>query len=97
MITLPNNSIKCLSVACGAVFALYVVFMIAAVSFASVEVEHARDARAKESSVVALETEYYAAIARLSSGDPRAEGFVTPSEVEYVTADGAPVVTRADR
>jgi hypothetical protein len=96
-IALPQHALKYLSIACGAVFGLYVIFMIMAVSFASLEVERARDARTKEASVVALETDYYAAIDRLAGSNPTALGYVTPSDVEYVNESGSPVVTRADR
>jgi len=97
MISMPSHFLKQLSIACGAVFAAYVVFLVAAISFAAVEVERSRAARIEESTVVALETKYYAAVAELAKSDPAALGYVTPDHVVYVTENGAPAFSRAAR
>ena len=97
MISMPTHFLKHLSLACAAVFAAYVVFLVAAISFAAVEVERSRAATDKESAVVALETKYYAAVATLAKADPAALGFVAPVRVVYVTENGAPAFSRAAR
>jgi hypothetical protein len=79
------------------VFAAYVVFLVAAISFAAVEVERSRAASDQESAVVALETKYYAAVGKLAESDPATLGYVTPLKVVYVNQNGAPALSRAAR
>jgi hypothetical protein len=71
--------------------------MIGAIYFASSATELAGIARATEADVVALETEYYAAIAKITETDPAELGFVMPAKVVYVDAVGSPALSRADR
>lgn len=95
--TLPNKFLTHLAVACAATFAVYVACMVMAIYFASSATELAGSARVREAEVVALETEYYAAISDLSKTDPSTLGLVTPRQVGYVAAAGGPAVSRADR
>jgi len=96
MNALPKKSLSYLAAACAFVFAVYVVLMVTAMYFASSATELAGIARSKEADVVALETEYYAAIKELTKTDPASLGFVTPTEVEYVAAVGFPAFSRAE-
>jgi hypothetical protein len=95
-IALPNRIIRNLAIACGAVFAAYVFFVLATVYFASYRTELASDVRSEEARIVALETEYYDAVGKLTASDPAELGFVTPAEVRYVSARTAPAFTRAE-
>lgn len=95
-IALPSRIIRHLAIACGAAFAAYVALVLATVYFASYATELAGEIREREAAIVALETEYYDAVGRLTASDPSALGFVTPSAVRYVSADGVPSFTRAD-
>lgn len=95
--SLPAKSLTYLGFACAATFLVYVVLMAGALYFASSATELAGIARAKEADVVALETEYYAAIAVITETDPAELGFVMPAKVVYVEANGAPAFSRADR
>lgn len=96
MISLPNKCLSRLALACAATFGVYVVFMVMAIYFASSATELSGIARSKEADVVALETEYYAAISELSQMNPAALGLVAPRQVGYVAAAGGPSVSRAD-
>lgn len=93
---LPAHTITWLSYACGALFALYVGFVLATVYFASYRTELASELREREATIVALETEYYDAVEKLTASDPADLGFVSPKQVRYVSAVGAPVFSRAD-
>lgn len=95
--SLPQKSLSYLGFACFAAFGLYVILMAGALYFASSATELAGIARTKEADVVALETEYYAAIAKITKTDPSELGFVMPAKVVYVEAVGAPAFSRADR
>lgn len=97
MISLPDRFLSRLFLACGALFGAYVLVMITTIYFASYASELTGSIREREASVVALETEYYAAIGVLSESDPAALGFVSPLRVEYVASAGAPAFSRADR
>lgn len=93
---LPSKTITVLSIGCGALAVAYVALVAATIFFATIRTDLMLSMRTMESSVAALETEYYDAIARLSATDVAAAGFVDPVAVEYVAAAGAPAVTRAD-
>lgn len=97
MISFPAKSLSYLMLACVGAFAVYVVLMVGALYFASSATELAGLARSEEAEVVALEIEYYAAMAELTKTDPATFGYVTPSVVVYVEASGAPAFSRADR
>ncbi len=95
--TLPQNALRHLAIACGALFAAYVLLVLATVYFASYRTELASDVRSQEAKIVALETEYYDAVGKLTASDPAELGFVEPAAVRYVSARTGPVFTRADR
>ncbi len=92
---LPSRTLMVLSIACAVVFSVYVLLVLTTVYFASYKTELATDIRAQEARMVTLETEYYAAVGRLTASDPETHGFVSPTQVRYVSAGGAPVFTRA--
>lgn len=94
---LPNRSITFLLLGCGALVAAYVALVATTIFFASVRTDLMGEVRELESSVAALETQYYDAISTLSATDVGAAGYVTPLAVEYVASAGAPAVTRADQ
>lgn len=94
---LPNRAITVLALACGALAVAYLALMMTTIFFATLRTERMAAVRELESSVSSLEGRYYDAIASLSATNVSAEGYVTPSAVEYVSAQGSPTVTRADR
>lgn len=96
MIRLPAHSVTLLSYMCGILLAVYVAFVLATIYFASYKTELASELREREAAIVALETEYYAAVGKLTASDPATFGFVAPAQVRYVSAVGAPAFTRAD-
>jgi len=94
---MPEKCLSRLLFATAGLFAVYVVFLITAIYFASSATQLAGESRSREADVVALETEYYAAVSALSKANPSALGYVMPHRVDYVTALGSPTLTRADR
>ncbi len=96
MIRLPTRSVTFLSYTCGVLLAVYVGFVLATIYFASHKTELASELREREAAIVALETEYYAAVGELTASDPASLGFVAPAQVRYVSAVGAPAFSRAD-
>jgi len=97
MITLPKKSLFYLAVACASGFMVYVALFVSALYFASSTTEYLGIARATEADVVALETEYYIAIQKLTKTNPEELGYVTPRKVVYVEVAGAPALSRAER
>lgn len=94
---MPRNLTALLSTLCGVAFAGYLALMFATVFFASMENTLSVEARETEARITALEAEYYDAIGHLSGVDLGSAGFSDPVHVTYVSLDGAPAVTRADR
>ncbi len=94
---MPSRTIHFLSYACLALVGAYLVLITATLFFASVKSSLTGELRERETAVASLETEYYDAIAALSTENYVSAGFVSPSAVRYVSAGGDAVVTRADR
>lgn len=81
-----------LSLAGGAVAVLAVVYigLIAAVmSYAALTIEFAQSVKNDEASVATLESQYLAAIARITTTNYVAEGYVIPSVETFVRARSA--------
>lgn len=94
---MPKNTVAILSLSCGVSFTAYVALMITAMFFAGLQTGFARESRDAEARIAALETEYYDAISRISDSNLAALGLASPSRTAYVSADGRPTFTRADR
>ncbi|HYD93606.1 MAG TPA: hypothetical protein VEB18_04120 [Candidatus Paceibacterota bacterium] len=94
---LPSRAITYLSFSCAALVVAYLALVATTIFFATLRTDRMVSLRELESKVSALETEYYDAIAHLSATDVIAQGYVTPTSVEYVMSSGAPAVTRAGR
>ncbi len=92
---MPNKTLTILGFSCAAVFAAYIVLVIATVFFATWETELASSAGEAEARISALETEYFDAIARLSETNVASAGYHQPDRVEYVAANGKPTFTLA--
>lgn len=87
---LPVLMLSCVVALCA-----YILLMVAALYFASSVTELSAAVRVQEADVVRLETEYYAAIRRITETDPNTLGFVLPTRVVYVDAAGSPALSRA--
>ena len=94
---MPKATVAVLSYSSLAAFVGYLALIATTVFFASVENSLSLEAREAESRIALLETEYYDAIEDLSATDLGSAGLTDPSRVTYVSEDGAPAVTRADR
>jgi hypothetical protein len=94
---MPSRTLHYLSYACLALVAAYIALFATTLFFASVRSGLAAELRERESSVAALETDYYDAISRLNAGNYVSFGLVSPVAVEYVSEGGTTAVTRADR
>ena len=92
---MPNKIIPILGLSCAAVFAGYIVLVIATVFFATWETELASSASLAESRIAALEAEYFDAIAVVSTTNVASAGYHAPERVEYVAANGNPTFTLA--
>lgn len=93
---MPNRLITYLGFSCGTLFAAYAALLIATIFFATWQTGLAASMRESEARVMALETEYYEAIAQLNATDVSAIGFYTPSKTEYVAEAGSPTFTLAE-
>lgn len=93
---MANNAIRILSFSCAALVAVYLLLVAAAVSFAAWRTDLTRSLSDTESRVAVLESQYYEAIAQLSTTDPASVGLVAPRAVGYVTDQGATVVSFND-
>lgn len=94
---MPKALPHLLGACAGVLLVSYLALMIAAVTFASVENEMAANARAVEARIAVLETKYYDALERLSATDLVGVGLTDPLTVTYVSEEGGPVLTRAER
>lgn len=92
-----SRLIPVMGVMCAVLLGVYLMLLTTAIFFAASQTELSLSLREAESRVGALETEYYAEIARISGADLYANGLVTPTKTEYVAADGRPsTFTRAE-
>lgn len=94
---MSSKTIPVLSVACISALVLYLALLATTVFFAAWQTELAASLRASETAAGSLETEYYAALDKLSAADASAAGLVKPVAVNYVALGGTPALTRAGR
>jgi len=86
---MPDRTITFLTIAAGALFALYVMLVITTIAFATTQTSLAVQVRETEGKISALETTYYASVARDNASTPASLGLVHPTEVEYAVAKPA--------
>ncbi|MBU0749958.1 hypothetical protein KKH15_00380 [Patescibacteria group bacterium] len=94
---MPSRTITTLSYFTGALLALYLVLVVATVSFAAWQTELAHSVRETEIAIGELETQYYKAIGRINDMNPLEAGFVAPSRIGYVVDSGPVGLSRANR
>lgn len=90
---MPNRLISSLSIACGAMIALYLVLVVMTIFFASWQTELARSVRETEGKISTLEAKYYVTISALHNANPAAAGFVQPHTVAYVASAARPALS----
>ncbi len=94
---MSDRLIPILGFSAVALLGVYLVLMVTAISFATWQTQSASRITELESSIAGLETEYYAAIARINRTDPSSFGLARPTAVRYVTAVRPTTVTFAGR
>lgn len=87
--TMPDYTVTALSIAAAALAAVYVLFIILTVVFATWQTDLAARVRDAEGNVTELESSYYAMLAKENATSPASLGLVAPSEVHYATDEGA--------
>lgn len=90
---MPDRTISVLSIAAGALVAVYVVLVVTTVTFAAWQTELALTARDAESTIGNLETRYYGAVGALSATDPGSMNLGKPLAVSYATEAPAPTLS----
>jgi hypothetical protein len=83
---MSDRIIPTLSISCGALTTLYVSLMVMTIFFASWQTEAMSTLRTTEGQIGNLEANYYTTLNKISTMDPATLGFVTPSQVQYVSA-----------
>ncbi len=79
--------------AAGSLATLYVMLVIATISFAAIQTDLASSVRDTQSAIGATETDYYAQVAKLSAVAPSSIGLVSPSRVSYAVKVAGPTLT----
>lgn len=82
---MPDRTILVLTWTASTLFALYLMFVIITVVFATMQTTLAVKVQETQSSISSLESTYYADLARENSMTPAQIGLVQPSEVKYAT------------
>ncbi len=90
---MPDRTISILSIAAGALVAVYVVLVITTVTFAAWQTDLALTARDAESTIGDLETKYYEQVGVLAATDPRSMNLGKPAAVTYATEAQAPALS----
>ena len=80
-----------------ALFATYIGAIVLTVYFASLQTTMVASIREHQSDITALESTYYDGVARISSANPYGEGYVTPTEVHYVSERASSGLSLAGR
>ncbi len=94
---MPKRTLTALSVSFVVLLIAYVACVCATIFFATLRTQLTSSVEEVENRVGALETRYYSEIAKLNATDIGLIGYVTPTDVAYITRDGSVAVTRADR
>ena len=83
---MPDQTVLLLTWTAGALFALYLVFVIITVVFATMQTSLAVRVQEAQSQISGLESTYYADLARENATTPASIGLVQPEEVKYAVA-----------
>jgi hypothetical protein len=94
---MPDRTITVLSLAAGLIFITYIVLVIVTITFATIQTSLAASVRDTEGALSALETTYYASLAREDASTPASAGLVAPTVVEYAIAKPAPGISFAGK
>jgi hypothetical protein len=79
-----NHLTSILSIACGVLTTSYVGLMVATIFFAAWQTQAVNSVRTTQSAIGNLEANYYQAVNHLSGLNPASQGYVSPTQVEYV-------------
>jgi hypothetical protein len=81
---MSDRLIPALSISCGALTLLYVGLVISTVLFAAWQTQAVSLISSTQSQIGTLESNYYSITNRISQINPTQEGFVEPTQVQYV-------------
>ena len=81
---MSDRLIPTLSISCGALTALYIGLVISTIFFAAWQTQAMSSISNAQSNIGNLESNYYTIMNRISTIDPAQEGYVDPSNVQYV-------------
>ena len=81
---MSDRLIPTLGISCSALFVLYVGLVISTIFFATWQTQAMSSISNAQSNIGNLENNYYTIMNRISDINPTQEGFVDPSNVQYV-------------
>lgn len=85
-LALPDRIVPLLGTLCAMLAGLYLILMVTTIFFATLQTKLAANIQDTRVSIERLESQYYAAIARIDATDPGSIGLVAPDRITYVTA-----------
>lgn len=80
------SPVSLLAGAVGTLAVTYIGLIAVVMSYAALTVEFSQSVKADEATVAQLESQYLASVARITSADPAALGYVTPVAQVFVPA-----------
>lgn len=86
---MPDRTVTFLSVSAGALFTVYILFVVLTIVFATRQTDLSMQLRDTEGRISELEMSYYAQVAKDNASSPASIGLVQPTEVEYAVAKPA--------
>jgi len=81
----PTSTVSLLTYVTVVLFIAYIVAVIMTVYFATLQTTLVATIHEHEGAIIELESTYYEGIAHISSANPQTEGYVTPTDVTYIT------------
>ena len=82
---MPDRLVPLMGMLCGFLVISYMALMGATIFYASWQTQSVSSLRTAESNIGNLEFQYYDTINKVSAINPSSLGFVTPTDVEYIT------------
>lgn len=83
---MPDRTVAFLTYTAGALFTVYIAFVVVTISLATMQTGLAAEVRETEGTIAQLETSYYTSISRENAATPASAGLVAPAAVLYATA-----------
>lgn len=94
---MSNRVILTLKYLCGSLFGVYLALIVSTVLFATLQTKLASDIHATQIAIGTIEGKYYSEVSRLNSIDPHTQGYVKPTQVQYVASVVKPGLSYASR